>query len=221
MSRLRKEIERIARLFSERAETGNPPLEWLASEFRYGLTVTAPQGVRVQDPEFTVERLFASLVAPEPFVRAASTAQFVKALGSQIGTVLQVGNHVSGLKTNFLEPDTFQPIRIAASWLWGKTPQIWRGVSFSSTGPGEPQLTLAKAFHAENLDLLALEKYRGAKLTVAVQLPKPDARADFNQALGWIKRDTPAVFPFEDRHSIEQRVPELLREGLMKQEPRA
>lgn len=167
---LRAEIDRVIEVFSAWKRTEPGPLESLAAEFRYGLSVSSPQGIRVADPVFAVERLFASLVAPEPFVRASSTSQFVKSLGTRISDVLTQDFKIADVETNFLEAHTFQPVRIAASWGWGEARQVWRGVSFASSATGEPQLTLAKAFHAENQDLVSLPLYAKARLAVAVQL---------------------------------------------------
>jgi hypothetical protein len=52
-------------------------------------------------------------------------------------------------------------------------------------------------------------------LGVVVQIPKPSAQADFQEVLGWLRRDTNRIELAVDLHSLEQRVPSLVTASLM------
>jgi hypothetical protein len=48
---------------------------------------------------------------------------------------------------------------------------------------------------------------------VAVQMPKPRARAEWEKALKWLDRASEGVVTFEDKQSIEAKVPQLLQDS--------
>jgi hypothetical protein len=72
---------------------------------------------------------------------------------------------------------------------------------------------LAKAVHAENVELRDLDKYRDAHLLVAVQMPKPRARSEWDKAVRWLHRASEDVVTFEDKQSLDTKVPHLLHES--------
>jgi hypothetical protein len=49
-----------------------------------------------------------------------------------------------------------------------------------------------------------------ARLSIAVQMPKPQARSDWYKAVNWMSRTSEQVVDFEDRQSIEAKIPDLL-----------
>lgn len=59
---------------------------------------------------------------------------------------------------NYFEEETFQPIRVAASYILNSRFHIWRTISFASLHELDKQLIAAKAFHADNADLMSLKK---------------------------------------------------------------
>ena len=64
LERVRRELRRITEAVVGAGE--NSPLGSLASEYRHSLVVTEPMKARIQDPGFTLERLYTCLMAPEP-----------------------------------------------------------------------------------------------------------------------------------------------------------
>jgi hypothetical protein len=71
-------------------------------------------------------------------------------------------------------------------------------------------MRLAKSTRGENIEHRGLEKYQNTHLLVAVQPPKPQARADWDQALRSLRQASDRVEFVEDRRSLEEKVPELL-----------
>jgi len=212
LDRLRRDLDAIQETLDSWDRIDHSPLAVLASEFRYSLVVNQPLGVRVQDPAFTLERFFGMLVAPEPFMRASSTVQFTRALVSQLGGLAKTAG-AQDIRVNYVEEETFQPVRVAVSYRSESAMVLWRAVSFASVAGFEQQVTVAKACYADNADLKTLPKYKDAKLAMAVQVPKPADRADFPRALDWLHRDTDLVEVFESRDSIPQKLPQLLNPG--------
>jgi hypothetical protein len=164
---------------------------------------------RIQDPSATLELLSASLLAREPFMRASSTAQFARAFSTQlVSEIRQRG--ATDVRANYLEEETFQPVAITVCYRHDSAQHLWRAFSFASLDRLEDQVTTAKAIFAENADLRALPKYRTAQLRLAVQSPKPQYRAEWAKAQAWLRREADDVIHFEDRESLDQKVPELL-----------
>jgi Protein of unknown function (DUF3037) len=209
LERVRQACEQIQATMKA-CELGGPsPLFELALQFRHRLVVTPPMNARVHDPLATLERLSASLLAKEPFMRASTTTQFAKAFVAQlVEHIRQRG--VTDVRASFSEEDTFQPVTIAACYNHASAQYLWRAFSFASLDRLDDQMTAAKAIYAENADLQSLPKYRLARLQLAVQLPKPQSRADWAKARAWLERGSDEVVSFEDRQSLEEKVPKLL-----------
>jgi hypothetical protein len=208
LDRIHDSLQRIEQAMKGWSREDQSPLTALASEFRSGLTVTSPQQARVCSPSGTLERLYTALVSPEPFIRASSTHQFARAFGACIKAALK-NEGVRDVRTNFNEEETFQPVRVTAWYSHHGQQNLWRAFSFA-TMKLEQQLQAAKAIHAENQDLKGLAKYQACRLRVAVQLPKPDARADWPKAASWLRRKADDVEVFEDRQSVDGKVRALV-----------
>jgi hypothetical protein len=197
----------------ETAETwsrgDDSPLGGLAREFRHGLVVTRPLNARVQDPLSTHERLSASLIPPEPYRRASSTRQFSGVFARYLQKELE-HRGVSEFRGNFIEEEAFQPIEVTASFNVSSESYLWRAFSFAGRSDLNEQLTLAKSVVAENTVLRSLKKYSDAHLFVAAQMPKPQARAEWDMAIEWLNQASDKVEVFEDRQSLEAKVPDLL-----------
>jgi hypothetical protein len=209
MDRVRAALERVRETVSHWSRVDQSPLACLAEEFRYNLVVTPPLNARVCSPSCTLERLYTSLIAPEPFIRASSTRYFSLAFAARLKTALREQG-VGDVQTDFFEEETFQPVRVTALYRRGKTRYMWRAFSFATYKRLDQQLLAAKAIYAENADLKSLPKYRDSSLAVAVQMPKPDARADWPRASEWLHRGTERVELFEDKRSLEEKIPELV-----------
>jgi hypothetical protein len=208
LDRMRKELERIQTTVQKWSDNDRSPLEPLAAEFRHGLVVSEPSNARICSPASTLERLYSSLVSPEPFARASSNRQFARAFAGRFKAVLEE-KRVKEFQTDFTEKETFQPIRVAAWYKRKRESFLWRAFSFAAFHSGEQQLLAAKAIHAENVDLKALPKYSRSHLAIAVQLPKPGARASWMDSSKWLERKSDRVEIFEDRQSLEEKVPQL------------
>lgn len=207
--RLRQVCEEIRSVVEGAEAEGQCPLPELARQFRHGVIVSPPMKARIQDPAATLERLSASLLAKEPFIRTSSTAQFARAFSAQlVAEIKQRG--ATNVRANYLEEETFQPVAITVCYSHDSALHLWRAFSFTSLDRLEDQVTTAKAIFAENADLRALPKYRTAHLRLAVQTPKPQFRADWAKAQAWLRRATDDVIHFEDRASLDQKVPQLL-----------
>jgi len=178
------------------------------------LVVSPPLNARIQDPLSTLERLSSTLLPPEPsFVRAPSSTQFANAFASLLKKEL-VGRGVPNVQSNFYEEGPAEPIEVTALYNYDAESYVWRAFSFASEDDPRKQLRLAKAIHTDNVDLRTLEDYRHARLQVAVQPPKRQARAEWNKALKYLRRASDGVEDFEDRQSIEAKAPELLPPSL-------
>lgn len=206
---VRAAIEHISETADTWSQGDKSPLESLAREFRRGLVVTEPLNARIQDPFSTLERLSTTLIAPEPYMRASSTRQFASVFARYLEKELKQRG-VSTFQRNFVEDEAFQPIEVTALYRASSESVLWRAVSFAGQNDPTKQLTLAKAFDAENAVLKDLEKYSDAHLFVAAQMPKPQAQADWGKAIEWLGRTSENVEVFVDRQSLEAKVPELL-----------
>jgi hypothetical protein len=207
LDRLHGSLKRIEDIMEGWPSADRSPLAALASEFRHGLVVSGPLQARVCSPACTLERIYTALVRPEPFMRASSTHQFARAFVARIKAALK-SEGIRDVRTNFNEEETFQPVRVAAWYNHRGEQYLWRAFSFAPMRL-EQQLQAAKAIHAENQDLKGLAKYQTARLRVAVQLPKPEARADWPKAANWLRRQADVEI-FEDRQSVDDRVQALV-----------
>jgi hypothetical protein len=215
LGRVRIGIERIKEAAETWSRGDESPLENLSREFRHRLVVTNPLNARIQDPLAALERLSATLIPPEPsYTRAPSTKQFARAFARHLEEAFEKQG-LSGIRSDFIEEDTFEPIEVTASYRHNSGSYLWRAVSFASENDLRGQLRLAKSTHGENIELRSLEKYQDAHLLVAVQLPKPRARGDWDKALKWLHRASDRVEPIEDRNSLEAKVPKLLPSDLL------
>ena len=102
LDRVRSELDLIGEILANWAEEVESPLDYLASKFQNSVIVTAPLNARIQDPSATLDRLYSSLIAPEPFARASSTRQFANAFASRLKNLLIQQGH-GEVQTNFLE----------------------------------------------------------------------------------------------------------------------
>jgi hypothetical protein len=142
-------------------------------------------------------------------LRAASTAQFANAFAKRLGDELTQRGELD-FRSNFTEEETFQPIKVTARYNISSDMYVWRAFSFASQSDAKKQLTLAKAIYAENAELRHLPKYRDAHFSVAVQLPKPQARSDWYKAVKWLGRTSEHVIDLEERQSLEAKIPDVL-----------
>jgi len=210
LERVRTDLKSINDVLTGWDQEEQSPLTYPTSAFRHGLMVSKPMNARIQDSAFTAERLYSSLVAPAaPYARASTTTQFTNSFVAILKQILS-GSSIGHPRFNYTEEETFQPVRVAASYAVRTDFYIWRTTSFASLDTTDRQLTAAKAFHAENADLMGLDKYQAAKLGLVVQMPKPSAQADFAKALDWLYRDTKRVELVVDQHSLEQKMPSLV-----------
>jgi len=118
--------------------------------------------------------------------------------------------NVESVETDIVETETFQPVRVTVVYEFKNHRNVWRTTSFATARSEDEQTMIAKALYAENLDLRALEKYKGASLNLAVQMPKPTARQHWRDAVGWLERESDRVEVFEDTNSLEQKIPSLV-----------
>jgi len=210
VGRIRNGLEDIRNTLANWKDNEASPLEDLHVRYKHGLVVTSPTTAVIQDKTWVLDRLTSVLLPPAPFMRASSTRQFGRAFARQLQDYIKQVKGLTKAEFDFLENDAFQPVRIAARFSQGKTDVLWRAASFATLAEGESQVTAAKALYAENSDIRELPKYREAALNLAVQLPKPTERATWNDAMRWLQRDVDRVEVFEDRGSLEQKVPELV-----------
>ena len=208
LDRVKNDLQTIEDTMKNWSSLDSSPLEFLASKYKFGLSVAAPMNARIQDPAFTLEKLYATLIQPEPFQRASSSIQFSNSIASKVTQILEQ-NGGKNIRKNYTETETFQPIRITIEYQYDAMHFVWRAASFASSNALEDQLRLAKSFYAENLDLIRLEKYWNAHFCFAVQLPKPQLRKDWQKPLDWLKRSM-TVEEFEDRNSLDEKLPELV-----------
>lgn len=214
LRRVRTAVEQINEITETWRQKDESPLENLARQFRHRLVVTVPLNARIQDPLSTLERLSASLLPPEPsFAKAPSNTQFANSFARFLEKELSKRG-VSDIRSNFLEEGPVEPIEVTASYNHRSESYVWRAFSFASENDSKKQLRLAKAIYADNADLKDLEDYRHAHLLVAVQPPKPQARAEWDRAVRYLRRATDRVEPIEDRQSFEAKMPELLPPSL-------
>jgi len=215
IDRVREQMEQVRQAFEGWYERDQSPLPHLSASFRHGLTVGAPTKARIQDPNFTLERLYSCLIAPEPFMRASSTSQFAQQFITRAGAILtKMG--AADVQENFDERGAFQPVKVSLLYRVARDLYVWRAFSFASLTSVEDQLTTAKAIHAENEDLRRLPKYREARLSLAIQAPKPSVRAEWSKSLGWLQRDSDRVEQFEDKQSLAAKMPEVLGATLLR-----
>ena len=210
LARVRSELDHIKEVMQNWSKEVESPLEYLKGAFRHNIVVSPPLNARIQDPKFTLERLYSSLMSPEPFQHASSTTQFRRSFAAQMRSA--VGSHgFQILDSDYMEKDTFKPVQIAI-WYQGphKDNNVWRAYSFGSLDSEERQLTAAKALHAENEDIRILDKYGDMNLNLAVHLPKPAARSAWDEVLEWLRRTTDRVEPFVDNKSIPAKISELV-----------
>lgn len=213
LERVRASIERISETAEGWARGKESPLHHLACQFKHRLVVSPPMNARIQDPGAALERLSATLMPPEAsFVRAPSTKQWASAFARHLEATAK-NQGARRFRSNYAEEATFEPIPITASFDLVNKSYLWRAFSFASENDSKKQLRLAKAIYAENVELKDLKKHSTAHLVVAVQLPKPRARVDWSKAVKWLERASEGVATFEDRHSLDKKVPQLLRES--------
>jgi hypothetical protein len=205
---MRIELKRIEETVQQWTDKDRSPLGLLAAEFRHVLVVSEPLNARICSPASTLERLYTSLVSPEPFARASSTRQFARAFVGRLKAALEEKG-VKEFRTDFEVKETFQPVKVAAWYKQKRTTFLWRAFSFATYKP-EDQVLAAKAIYAENVDLKNLSKYSHCHLALAVQLPKPNARIAWSQTSRWLERKADRVEIFEDKASLEEKVPLLL-----------
>lgn len=214
MVRVRSALEWINETAKTWPQGDESPLDRLAHQFSRRLIVTPPLNVRIQSPLSTLERLSSMLLPPEPsFVRAPSTTQFANSFASVLKKEL-IGRGVQDVRSNFFEEGPAEPIEVTASYSYDTESYVWRAFSFASEDDPKKQLRLAKAIHADNVDLRTIEDYQHAHLQVAVQPPKRRARAEWDKSLKYLRRTANRVEDFEDRESIEAKTPELLPSSL-------
>lgn len=209
LERIRQACEQMQAMLKETQPGGPSPLPDLARQFRHRLIVTPPLNARVNDLAASLERLAASLLAREPFMRASTTALFAKAIAAYLLREMQQRG-VTDIRTQFSEEETVQPVTITASYEYASQQYLWRAFSFASLNGTEDQTRLAKAIYAENTELRLLPKYHDARLLLAVQLPKPQWRADWAKSQAWLRRLTDGVGALEDSESIAESLPQLL-----------
>jgi hypothetical protein len=209
LDRVRLQLDLIRETMETWSDEEESPLAYLAKQYRNGLVVSSPLNARIQDPASTLERLYSSLMAPEPYMRASSTRQFARSFASQVNEALTALGRV-GIEIDFTEFETFQPVKVTAKYDFDGISHLWRAFSFASLEKTEEQLTSAKAIYAENVDLMALHKYNNAQLGLAVQMPKPAARTDWQSAYDWLARGSARVGLFEDRQSLQHKIPEIV-----------
>ncbi len=213
LDRVRDAIELINETAEGWSRGNESPLSDLAGRFKHLLVVSPPLNARIQDPWAALERLSATLVPPEPaFARAPSTRQFAGAFARHLEQAFKPRG-ARGFRSNYVEEDTFEPIPITASFELFSTSYLWRAFSFASESDAKKQLRLAKAVYAENVELKDLRKHRDAQLSLAVQMPKPRARAEWGRAVKWLNRASDRVETFEDKESLETKVPRLLQDS--------
>lgn len=208
LDRVKNDLQAIEDTMKNWSSLDSSPLEFLASKYKFGLSVSAPLNARIQDPAFTLEKLYTTLIQPEPFQRASSNFQFSNSIASKVEKMLKQKG-VQNIRKNYLETETFQPVRITLEYQYDMMQFVWRAASFASANAIEDLLRLAKSIYAENLDLIKLEKYHGAHFCFAVQLPKPQLRKDWQKPLDWLKRSM-TVEEFEDRGSLDEKLPDLV-----------
>ncbi len=210
MERVRLGLERIGETAKVWPKGSVSPLEQLSLQYKHGLVVTQPQNARVHDPLSTLDELSAALLPPEPsFVRAPSTTQFANTFAHILEKELRQWG-VPNVRSNFVEEGPIEPIKVTASFNFQSERYAWRAFSFSSENDTKKQLRLAKAVSVDNADLRNLDGYRQAHVLVAVQPPRPQARADWGRAVKYLLRTADRVESFEDRKSLELKLPDLL-----------
>ncbi len=213
LDRVRTAMERIGETAESWPRGKESPLRDLARQYKHRLVVSPPLNARIQDPSAALERLSATFVPPEPtFARAPSTKQFASAFARHLEKVAKPRG-ARGFQSNYVEEGTFEPIQITASFELLSKSYLWRAFSFASENDTRKQLRLAKAVHAENVELRDLGKHRNARLLVAVQMPKPRARSEWDKAVNWLRRASEDVVTFEDKQSLELKVPQLLQDS--------
>ncbi len=209
LERVRSGLDRIRIAMEAWTQGQKSPLDELSAQFRHRLVVTMPQQARMQDPASLLERLVGSLLPPSRPVRASSNRQFATAFASQLRKVLEHAG-VFGYEGPYLERATFRPVPVTARYQLFDDRFVWRAVSFSSLDNMEQQINLAKAVYTDNSELLALDEYRDAHLSVAVEMPKPQYRGEWGEAQAWLERIAERIEPFEDRMSLPARIPEIV-----------
>ena len=188
LDRVRTAIERISETAENWPRGKVSPLRDLASQYKHRLIVSPPLNARIQDPSAALERLAATFIPPEPsYARAPSTKQFASAFARHLEKAAKPRG-ARGFQSNYAEEGTFEPIQITASFELLSKSYLWRAFSFASENDTRKQLRLAKAVHAENVELKDLSKYRNAQLLVAVQMPKLRARSEWDRAVKWLHR---------------------------------
>lgn len=67
LSRVRSELDEIQKIIETWHGDVESPLEYLTSVFRHRVVVSPPQNARIQDLNFTLERLCSFLMPSEPY----------------------------------------------------------------------------------------------------------------------------------------------------------
>lgn len=213
LQRLQSELDEIVAVLADWQDKEESPLTFLHDQFNNGLVVTPPMTALVQDKSWMRDRLASIVLPPAPFMRASSTRQFTAAFAARMRAALQARKEPPiRLETDYSEQETFQPVRVAVHYVTERQDVLWRTMSFASLSEGERQLTAAKAVYAENDDLRELKKYKNSELNLAVQLPKPTERASWDDCLRWLNRQADHVETFEDRNSLDQKMPLLIEQ---------
>src|SRR5215212_4197162 len=111
LSRVRSALDWINETTKTWPKGDKSPLEILAQQFRHRLVVTSPLNARIQDPPSTLERLSASLLPPEPFMRASPTNRFGNFLARSLRKELE-RRGASDFQSDFFEEGTFEPVKV-------------------------------------------------------------------------------------------------------------